>query len=78
MPGRLWGHIGGTRSGFQHPAIPARTRRLCWSDTFERVDALLRQGFCSECGHRYEQAAIPDRPSRTGDHDGLTEPFDRH
>lgn len=29
--------------------------------------------FCSECGHRYEQAAIPDRPSRIGDYAGLTE-----
>jgi hypothetical protein len=34
--------------------------------------------FCSECGHRYEQAAVPDRPSRTSDDDGLTELFDRH
>ena len=34
--------------------------------------------FCSECGHRYQQDAIPDRPSRTGDHDGVTELFDRH
>jgi hypothetical protein len=33
--------------------------------------------FCSECGHR-QQAAVRDRPFRTGEDDGLTELFDRH
>jgi hypothetical protein len=28
--------------------------------------------FCVECGHKHEQAGIPDRPSRTSDDDGLT------